>query len=71
VNPVDETSIAFDANDFHKNIKVFRNDRLVWACHHEGSFNNLSQLNDQLAENECIYKQNEVEVFGVVQPPPP
>jgi hypothetical protein len=53
-------------NDFHKNIKIFRNDRLVWACHHEGSFNNEDQLNDQLAENECNYKLNEVEVEGRV-----
>jgi hypothetical protein len=66
VNPVDETLIAFNANDFHKNIKIFRNDRLVWACHHEGSFNNEDQLNDQLAENECNYKLNEVEVEGRV-----
>jgi hypothetical protein len=57
------------ANDFHKNIKIFRNDRLVWACHDEIDFEGLQELEEQIAFNECRYKNNVVNGVGVVTLP--
>jgi hypothetical protein len=62
--------IPSGANDFHKNIKVFRNDRLVWACHDEIDFEGLQELEEQITFNECRYKHNFVDVFGTVFVPP-
>jgi len=65
--------IFFD--DFHKNIKIYRGGeedgagepwRLVWACHHEGEFEDTEELEELLFDNKCRYKDNHVTVQAVV-----
>jgi hypothetical protein len=63
------------ADDFHKNIKIYRGGeedgagepwRLVWACHHEGEFDDSEELEDLLEDNKCRYKDNHVTVQAKV-----
>jgi hypothetical protein len=62
-------------DDFHKEIKIFRGGeengdgepwRLVWACHHEGDFDDTEELEDLLEDNKCRYKDNHVTVQAEV-----
>jgi hypothetical protein len=71
------------ADDFHKEIKIFRGGeengdgepwRLVWACHHEGEFEDEDELEDLLEDNKCRYKDNHATVQAAtfaIPPPPP